>query len=273
MPAHSDFDGWIPRTVARELVRIAWHCDAIGAESYLIEYMSELQPDEWRCRSWGTQIVAAAEGARIYPWLVAESTRAMQTRLWKEVHTPRDGALIHVRGNEAIYRGPLLWLPDWIEVSSPKGVILPRYSPLVIPNSLTFVDPRRQAEVRLGAISLHAGPLLQVLRRDVGGLADRAVDQLQKQGLLPAAWSGVSGSAATTKRPGTLESKYEEDLRNRPPRGEEKADRAKQMAERYGWNASTIGTWLARPEIDALWLSLGGKPTSSKMRGSRRVGS
>jgi hypothetical protein len=165
----------------------------------------------------------------------------------------------------------LLWLPESIEVSSPRGVVIPKYSPLIIPNSLTVIDPRRQAEVHLGAISLRAGPLIQALRRDFGSLAARAVDQLREEGLLPAA-PAVSDLSATIKRSGTLESQYEADLRKRPPRGEEKTDRAKQMAERYRWNASTIVAWLARPEIDTLWVSLGGKPTSSKMRGSRRAG-
>jgi hypothetical protein len=186
MPEHSDFDGWIPRTVARKAVRIASHCDAIGAESYLVEYMSKLPPVEWRSRLWGSQIVAVVAGVRVDPSFVAESARAMQIRLWKEAHTPRDGALIHVRGNEVIYFGPLLWLPVSIEVSSPtKGVILPKCSALVIPNSLTFGDTRLRAEVRLGAISLRLRPLVEALRRD-GYLVDLALDQLQKQGLLPA---------------------------------------------------------------------------------------
>jgi hypothetical protein len=186
MPERPDF---IPHTVARELVRIASQGDDLGAESHLIEYMSKLPPDGWRSRLWGAQVAAAAEDVRVDRWLVAESARAMQVRLWKEAHTPRDGALIHVRGNEAIYRGPLLWLPVWVEVSSPKGVIIPRYSPLVVPDSLTVIDPRWQAEVHLGAIGLRAGPLVEALRRDFGGLADRAVKQLQERGLLPAAFS------------------------------------------------------------------------------------
>jgi hypothetical protein len=161
MVEHSDFDDWIPHTVAREAVRIAWHCDDVGAESHLIEYMSKLPPDGWRSRPWGTQIVAAVEGARTHPSFVAESARAMQIRLWKEAHTPRDGALIHVRGNEAIYRGPLLWLPVWVEVSSPKGVIIPKYSPLIIPNSLTVIDMRRQAEIHLGGYRLASRPACQ----------------------------------------------------------------------------------------------------------------
>jgi len=195
MPEQSDADDFIPRTVGVELVRIATQCDGVGAESHLIQYMSELRPEEWRCRPWSTQIVAAVEGARIYPWFVAESARAMQIRLWKEVHTPRDGALIHLRGNEATYRGPLLWLPAWVEVSSPKGVILPKYSPSIVPDSLLVVDTRRQAQVHLGAISLRLGPLLEALRRDVGGrLVDRAVDQLRAQKLLPAAFADPSSS-------------------------------------------------------------------------------
>jgi hypothetical protein len=105
MPEH---DYLIPRTLAVQLVGIATQCDIVGAESYVITYMAGLSPDEWRCRPWDTRIVAAVEGARIDQSLVAESTRAMQARLWKETHVPRDGAIIHVRGNEAIYRGPLL---------------------------------------------------------------------------------------------------------------------------------------------------------------------
>jgi hypothetical protein len=281
-----DADDFIPRTVARELVRIASPCDdVIGAESYLIEYMSKLPPDGWRSRPWGTQIVAAVEGARIYPWFVAESARAMQIRLWKGVHTPRDGALIYVRGNEAIYRGPLLWLPECIEVSSPKGVILPKYSPLVIPNSLTFGDTRLRAEVHLGAIGLRAGPLVEALRRDFGGLADRAVKQLQEQGLLPAALPDSSNSPVSpasgprrTKRPGTLESQYQAALgkhvegkrRGKHLEGKGKAEWAKEMEELHGWNVSSVQTWLARPEIDELWRGFGGLPTSPKMRGTRR---
>ncbi len=185
MPERSDFDDWIPHTLARELVRIASPGDdVVGAESYLIEYMSKLPPEEWRCRPWGTRIIAAVGGARAQPSFVAEFTRAMQVRLWKEAHTPRNGAIIDVRGNEAIYRGPLLWLPAWIEVSGPKGVITPKCPPLVIPNSLTFVDPRWQAQIHFGAINLRTGPLLRTLGRDFGNLADRAAEQLQKQGLL-----------------------------------------------------------------------------------------
>ena len=90
-----------------------------------------------------------------------------------------------MRDNEAIYRGPLLLLLEWVEVSGPKGIIIPKYSPLVVPDSLTLIDPRRQAEVHLGAIGLRAGPLVEALRRDFGGLVDRAVKQLQEQGLWP----------------------------------------------------------------------------------------
>ena len=139
MPEHD----WIPRTIAVQLVSIATQCDVVGAESYVITYMSGLSSDEWRCRPWDTRIVAAVDGVRVDRSRVAESTRAMQIRLWKETHAPRDGAIIHVRGNEVIYRGPLLWLPAWIEVSSPKGIIIPKYSPLVVPNSLLVVDPRQ----------------------------------------------------------------------------------------------------------------------------------
>jgi hypothetical protein len=240
MVEHSDFDDWIPHTVAREAVRIAWHCDDVGAESHLIEYMSKLPPDGWRSRPWGTQIVAAVEGARTHPSFVAESARAMQIRLWKEAHTPRDGALIHVRGNEAIYRGPLLWLPVWVEVSSPKGVIIPKYSPLIIPNSLTVIDMRRQAEIHLGAIGLRLGPLVKALRRDVGGLADRAVDQLRKQGLLP-----ISPSRRHW---------VEEALAKHPPRkGEDK----KHWAERVTPNrAGSARNWLSKN--DSVWRAYGG---------------
>ena len=236
MPEHD----WIPRTVAVQLVGIATQCDTVGAESYLITYMSELSSDEWRCKPWGTRIVAVAEGARVDPSLVAESTRAMQIRLWKETHAPREGAIIRVGGNEAIYRGPMLWLPMWIEVSSPKGVIIPKYSPLVVPDSLTLADPRRQVQVHLGAISLPLGPLLEALRRDVGGLADRAVDQLQKQGLLPTSPSRRHW--------------VEEALNKRPPRkGETKKGWAKRATPD---REATAKNWLSNN--DSVWRAYGG---------------
>jgi hypothetical protein len=254
MPDPSAVDDFIPRTVAVKAVRIATKCDGVGAESYLIEYMSELPPTEWRCRPWSTQIVAVVEGARIYPSFVAESARAMQVRLWKEVHTPRDGALIHVRGNEAIYRGPLLGLPTWIEVSSPKGVIIPRNSPLVIPNSLVVIDTRRHVEVHLGAISLRAGPLLQALRRDVGGLADRAFDKLQKQGLLPPA---LTGPTASDKPTGPLKQRVPAALLDSRPLADDGyttwAGRALPNDDPH-----SVSTFLS--ENKGLWKKAGGTP-------------
>jgi hypothetical protein len=240
--------------------------------------MSELSPGEWRYRPWGTQIVAAVEGARVYPWSVAESARAMQFRFWQEAHAPRDGALIHVRGNEAIYRGPLLWLPEWVEVSSPKGVIIPKYSLLVIPNSLTVIDMRRRAEIHLGAIRLRVRSLLEALRRD-GGLIDPALDYLRAQKLLPVALldslaspvSPAPARPAPAKRLGTLESQFEAAL-GKQIKGMKKAKWAKDMAERHEWNVGHVQNWLARPEIDELWLGFGGLATSPKMRGRRHNG-
>jgi hypothetical protein len=81
-----DFDDWIPRTVGRKAVCIASHCDAIGGESYLVEYMSKLPPDEWRSRLWGSQIVAVVAGVRVDPSFVAESARAMQIALERGPH-------------------------------------------------------------------------------------------------------------------------------------------------------------------------------------------
>jgi hypothetical protein len=164
----------------------------------------------------------------------------MQIRFWKEAHAPRDGALIHVRGNEAIYRGPLLWLPVWVEVSSPRGVIIPKRSPLIIPNSLTVIDPRRQAEIHLGAIGLRLGPLVEALRRDVGSLADRALDQLRDQRLLP-----ISPSRRHW---------VEEALNTRRPRkGETKKDWAKRATpDREG----TAKNWLSLN--DSVWRAYGG---------------
>ena len=80
-----------------------------------------------------------------------------------------------------------------------------------------------------------------------------------------------------TKRLGTLESQYEAALtkhvagkkRGKHLEGKStKAEWIREMVELHGWKASTMRTWLARPEINALWLSLGGKPTSLKMRGN-----
>ena len=272
-----DVDLWVPRTVALALVGIATKCDGVGAESYLIEYLSRHPATDWRYRPWGAQIVAAMEGARVDQSFFAESTRAMQIRFWPEAHAPRPGVLIHVRGNEAIYRGPLQWLPVWVEVSSPKGVIIPRNSPLVIPNSLTVIDTRWQTEVHLGAIRLRLRPLLEALRRE-DGLVDLAIGRLVKQGLLPAALSGVSDSPSSpthgshstpAKRRNTLEARYEAAL-GKDLRGKMKSEWAKEMAERHGWNPGHVQNWLARPEIDELWRDFGGLATSPNMRGSRQ---
>ena len=75
------------------------------------------------------------------------------------------------------------------------------------------------------------------------------------------------------KRHSTKESLYEAALRKHSPKGKRKSEWADEMAERSdGWGARSIQNWLARPEINELWLSRGGLPTSPKMRGGRRRG-
>jgi hypothetical protein len=84
----------------------------------------------------------------------------------------------------------------------------------------------------------------------------------------PASQTARPGSAPA-KRPGTLESDYAAALRTHPPKGKKKSEWAAEMAELHRWNAHAVQNWLARKDIDELWESLGGKPTSKKMRGSR----
>jgi hypothetical protein len=253
----SDADYFIPRTVGVELARITTQCDGVGAESHLIQYMSECPPEDWRSRPWGTQIVATVENARIDPSFAAVSTRAMQIRLWKEVHTPRSGALIHVRGNEAIYRGPLLWLPEWIEMSGPKGVIIPKDSPLIIPNSLAASDTRWRAEVHLGAIGVRFKPFLLALRRDFGDyLVDRAVKQLQEQGLLLPAFTGPTASGKPT---GPLKLRVPVALlESRPLPDDGYTDWAKRALPNDSPHSVSTFLW----ENKGLWKKAGGKPVS-----------
>jgi hypothetical protein len=183
----------ILRTVAVKLVCIAMQCDGVGGESYLVEYMSRRPASESRYRLWDTQIVAAVQGARVDPLSYAEFARTMQIHLWRETHAPRDGAIIHVRGNELTYRGPLLRpIPAGYEIRRlPKGLIL---------NSLILVDPRRLAEIRVGAVRLPLAPLVEALRRD-DGLADLALAQLREEGLLPAGSSSSPSSQPEAKAP------------------------------------------------------------------------
>jgi hypothetical protein len=60
--------------------------------------------------------------------------------------------------------------------------------------------------------------------------------------------------------------------RGRHLEGKRKAEWVEEMKELHGWNAGSVQSWLSRKEIDELWKSLGGKPTSSKMRGRRGSG-
>jgi hypothetical protein len=52
--------------------------------------------------------------------------------------------------------------------------------------------------------------------------------------------------------------------------GKSKSEWAKEMEELHGWNARSVQTWLAKPEIDELWRGFGGQPTSPKMRRTNR---
>jgi hypothetical protein len=128
-------------------------------------------------------------------------------------------------------------------VSSPKGIVIPKYSPSVVPNSLLVVDPRQQVQVHLGAISLPLGPLLEALRRGVGGLADRAVDRLRKEGLLP------------PETPAAPRHWVEEALAKYPPRkGETRKDWAKRATPN---RVATAPSWLSRnPDV---WAAAQGK--------------
>jgi hypothetical protein len=178
MPEHSDVPDWVPRTVARELVRIALPCDVFEAEERLIVHMRDLPPDEWRFRLWSAQITAAREGVRWFPSLSEEVAKTFKFRFWREVDAPREGARIHVGGNRAAYAGPLLVTAAEYRISPPpKGVI--------VPESLIVIDEWRQIEARVGDIRLRLAPLVAALR-NAGCPVDMALDQLRAQGLLPA---------------------------------------------------------------------------------------
>jgi hypothetical protein len=228
----TDPNDLILRTVATKLVRIALQCDALTAEMYSIDYMSERPPSEWRARFWSPQFEPTPGGVHWPLSLSEEFARILKDRFWRDVRNVQDGAHIQVNGSFAAYVGPLLMTPNWTEVTSQKGVIIPR-------SAIVSSTIRWWTEIHLFVIRLPLSPLVEVLRRD-GGLVDMALDQLRKEGLLPI--------------PPSRRHWVEEALNTRRPRkGENKKDWTERATP---GREGTARNWLSRN--DSVWRAYGG---------------
>jgi hypothetical protein len=183
-PAPNDL---ILRTVATKLVRIALQCDALTAEMYLIDHMARLPSDGWRARFWSPQFEATPGGV-LWPLSLSEEfIKILKNRFWPETRNVQNGALIQINGSFAAYVGPLLMTSDWTEITSQKGIILPRSA--LVPSNI-----RWWTEIHLSVIRLPLSPLVKALRDD-GGYVDMALAQLVEEGLLPAALVGTRSSS------------------------------------------------------------------------------